>query len=137
MKLSAIVYNIDSPHIFVDCDQQEIFGQLVNSISSLRKYTDIPVVVYSNCVYSLDEFRYIQKYFIKKLFNNIETASYDKNTIPQDKAVSYCIQQTFDNFEYDSLMYISPWSMFNENPEEIFKSYSDDEIYKAREPMSE
>ena len=53
MKLSAIVYNIDSPHIFVDCDQQEIFGQLVNSISSLRKYTDIPVVVYSNCVYCL------------------------------------------------------------------------------------
>ena len=72
MKIDVVVYNIHSPYIFVDCSQQETYGQLFYSVEVLRKYTDIPVLIFSDSKFPLAEFRYMQKHIITEQFKNVE-----------------------------------------------------------------
>ncbi len=135
MKLDVIVYNIHSPHIFVDCSQQETYGQLFYSVESLRKYTDIPVLIFSDSKFPLNEFRYMQKYIITKQFKNVEIHQYEgKESQSQEEMVSFCVEKVFNEYEYDSMMYISCNSIINCDPNEVFSDLEDINIHLGKEP---
>ena len=135
MNLSRIIYNIDSPYIFVDCNQQEVYGQLFYSIKTLREHSNIPVTVYSNSKFPLEEFEYMKKHKIKK-FQNLEIVQYSPE-IPQENIITYCIEQTFDNYDVESVLYISNKSLFNTDPIVLFEYTDKDYIYKGKESYSE
>lgn len=137
MSLSVIVYNINSPYIFVDCDQQESYGQLLYSIQSLRKHSDIPVIVYANSKYPLEEFQYMQKYFINNMFSGVEFFHYEKDKVDQENAIAYCVEETFKIYGIQSMMYINHNSVFNDDPRKLFKDFDISSIYRAREPFTE
>lgn len=136
MKLSRIIYNIDSPYIYVDCDQQEVYGQLYYSIKSLRKYSNIPVTVYANSKISFDDFEYMRKHCIPKDFNNVEIVQYSPE-ISQENIVSYCIEQTVDNYDIESMFYITNKSVFQDDPIKLFENYDERFIYRGMESYSE
>lgn len=137
MKLDVVVYNIHSPYIFVDCNEQEVYGKMLYSIETLRKYSDIPVLIFSNSRFPLEEFQYMQKHTITKKFKNIEIRQYDKESVDQETIISYCVEHTFDNYNYSSLMYISCHSIFDCDPVEIFSDVEKQSIYRGREPFTE
>ena len=136
MKLSRIIYNINSPYIFVDCDQQEVYGQLYYSIKSLRKYSNVPVTVYANSKFPLEEFEYMRKHCIPKDFDDVEIVQYSPE-IPQENIVSYCIEQTVENYDVESIFFITNKSVFQDDPIRLFEKYDDCFIYRGRESYSE
>ena len=137
MKIDVIVYNIHSPYIFVDCSQQESYGQLLYSIEVLRKYTNIPVLVFSDSKHPLDEFRYVQKHQITKKFNNVEIYQYTgKESQTQEELISICVEKTFEDYDYDSMMYISTNSIMHCDPNEIFADLDENFVYMGSEPYS-
>jgi hypothetical protein len=135
MNLSKIIYNLNSPHIFVDCDQQEVYGQLFYSIKTLREYSSVPVVVYSNAKVPLNEFEYMRKHRICD-FDNVEIVQYDSE-LSQENIVSYCIEQTFENYDIESALYITSRSVFSGDPTRLFDGLDDCFIYRGRESYTE
>ena len=135
MKIDVVVYNIHSPYIFVDCGQQESYGQLLYSIEVLRKYTDIPVLIFSDSKFPLNEFRYMQKHIITQKFNNVEIHQYTgKESQNQEELISICVEKVFSDYDYDSMMYISTNSIMHCDPNEIFADLDDNFVYIGKEP---
>lgn len=135
MKIDVVVYNIHSPYIFVDCNQQETYGQLLYSIEVLRKYTDIPVLVFSDSKFPLNEFRYMQKHIITEKFKNVEIHQYEgKESLSQGEMASFCTETLFNEYDYDSMMYITTNSIIHCDPNEIFADLDDNFVYIGKEP---
>lgn len=135
MKIDVVVYNIHSPYIFVDCSQQESYGQLLYSIETLRNHSDIPVLIFSDSKFSLNEFRYIQKHIVTEKFKNVEIYQYEgKESQSQEEMASFCVEKVFEKYNYDTMMYITTNSIINCDPNQAFSELQEPGIFLGKEP---
>lgn len=84
--MDSISYFLDSPHILLDCGEEEKYMQLFYSIKTLREYCQIPVTIYTNSKIPLDKvYCCNKKYNINDCFSGItiiQTSEIISNTIP-------------------------------------------------------